>query len=86
MKTGGPAIALSYNCAAAGRAAPGGNAYLGPRGEIYRRATVNDIRIAIFLLTAFFCQPIFAQQKPIQHDAEHYILQRQHAEYRPAGT
>jgi arylsulfatase len=38
------------------------------------------IRIAFCLLLVFGSQPAGAQQTPIQHDAEHYILLRQHAQ------
>ncbi|MFC1597609.1 sulfatase-like hydrolase/transferase [Planctomycetota bacterium] len=41
---------------------------------------MNDIRIVLCLLLVSSSQPAWAQQKPLQHDAEHYILLRQHAQ------
>jgi len=38
------------------------------------------VKIVLCLLFVFAGQSASAQQKPIQHDAEHYILLRQHAE------
>ncbi len=41
---------------------------------------MKDVRIVLCLLLAFSTSSAWAQQKPLQHDAEHYILLRQHAE------
>ncbi len=40
---------------------------------------MKDVVIVLCLLLASGSHPAWAQQKPLQHDAEHYILLRQHA-------